>query len=317
MSNDIKNTIEYFSEILYNFWQETKLYIGWRDAIEILFFSLVFYYFSRWLCSDKRINLLLYFYSYCGLTLISYALNIALLYSILLYSIPIVFVLFVLTHQKQLQKNFILMANIRPQEQDIIYLPETIIQSALKAINNNNCVTYVIEKDQSLSEILSAELLLHADCNTQLLHVLIASSSFDPKKLVWLNTHNKLIGINASWTNQCDAVFSSDQVKTLPLWHQEALFITQNTDALVIHANSLTRLFTLVINGNSLENCNAQTALQTIVRYMQETSSNKFYQKNIAIHAAHIIKEPENSINTPVLSKPVLSKKESHETDTI
>lgn len=249
-----------------------SLYYNWPDILEILFFSTIMYYFSLWLKKDRQKNLLLYFYSYCAIVLTTHHLHLTTVSSFLFITSPITIMLFILFHQELLQRNFVMLRNIKtshPEQGDWL---ETLLRTTLVAVNNNKEIQCIIEHHDSLATIVTTPLVLYADLQKNLLDMLLESDAFDQHKMVLVNSHGRLLGINASWNAQLHESWIADDVKSKEKWQQDALFFTAKTDAIIFKITPANRSFDIVAQGKIFNNVSAPLALKTMQKYLQATA---------------------------------------------
>jgi hypothetical protein len=252
------NTIQALSSFFYD----------WRDVIEIVFFSSIVYYFSLWLKKDRQKNLLLYFYVYCSILLISHHAHLATVSSFLFITAPIACMLFILFHQELLQRNFVALRAIKADPIEHGDWLETLLRTVLVAVNNNKEIQCIIEHNDSLSSVLNTPMPLYADLQKNLLDMLLESDAFDQHKMIVVNSHGRLLGINASWNTQLQENWLADELKSKEKWQQDALFFTAKTDAVVFRITPATRLFDIVAQGKILNSVNAALAVKTIQKYV-------------------------------------------------
>lgn len=237
-----------------------------KDTLEILFFTIILYYFSLWLKKDKRTNLLIYFYGICIIFSLSTFFQLYTISSFFMGVSPIILLLFIIFHQDILQKNFITMHNkpLLIQQESADWL-ENLIRSSLHAINNNKQLLCVIEHTSDLKPFLNPAFIFNSPLQTNIVTLLIDSSSFDQQKMIWCNTNGKLIAINTTWSfspsgNNID--------NTIPVWQQEALLMTLKTDTILFKANPDTRLFDLIIKGTLYEELSCHNTLALIKKHV-------------------------------------------------
>ena len=264
-----------------------------KSTFEILFFSSIVYYFSLWLKKDKRHNLLIHFYAYCGLFLIAGLLNLATIVTFLIYGAPIALMLFIIFHQELLQRNFITLKHtpIALQDESADWA-EHLIRASLHAINNNKQLMCVIEHRSDLKPFLNTSLIFNSPIAQNLLTVLIDSNGFDQEKMIWCSTYGKLIGINASWNINHHESWQSPQVKELPSWQQDALLMTLKTDTIIFKANPSKRAFDLIVKGAVQENIPAHHLLALIKK--QISSSNKGDSTHDRTDQKRILEQPNS-----------------------
>lgn len=171
----------------------------WHDGIEILFFSSLFYYLALWLRKDRQQNLLWYFYGYYAVTLIAYNANLPTISLFLLLFSPAIIMLFIVMHQDILQRNFVALRHITPAQSATRNWLESLIQTCLIVINNNKTITCIIERTDNMHTFLHVPFIIHAPLHTALLEILVNGDSYDQHKMIWIDAHGNLEGINAAW----------------------------------------------------------------------------------------------------------------------
>ncbi len=272
----------------------------WHDGIEILFFSSLFYYLALWLRKDRQQNLLWYFYGYCAVTLIAYNANLPTVSFFLLLFSPAIIMLFIIMHQDILQRNFVALRHITPAHTTTHNWLEALIQTCLIVINNNKTITCIIERNDNMHTFLHVPFIVHAPLHTALLEVLVNCDSYDQHKMVWIDAHGNLEGINAAWRHSIIQTshhenMEQTQDKThgektsldkarmekinlekahIEKMHlektslEDALLYTTKTDALIFTINPETRTFTIIMCGNQLQKVSAHHAYTTIQKYL-------------------------------------------------
>lgn len=250
-----------------NLWWQLGIF-GWKDIIEILFLSGVFYYISCWLKRDFQKPLLLYFYGYCGLFIVTHYAHLNTISSSLLLFAPVIAIGFIVLHQETLQRNFIMLHNITPSPHQSEHWTESLIRASLVGVSNNKQIRCLIEKKDALTAAIECPVFLESTITQGLLDMLIDSNSFDSDKMVWLKQDGTLKGINCTWKKTSVEEWLAQEVKEQEEWLQDALFFTSKTDALFFLINPTSRTCTLVAQGKVIERVSAHSALKTIKRYL-------------------------------------------------
>ncbi len=241
--------------------------INWHDAIEIIFFSSVIYYFSRWLVGDKQKNLLFAFYGYCIALIAAFHFNLSSIATLLFIGSPIIAVIFILLHKETLQRNFITLKNVIPAQAPVQeHWLESLMRSCLIAMNNNKELLCVIEQKDSLVELLDTRFFIDAPLHKGLLDLLLENSSFESKKIVWITQNGLLRAINAEWKlTEQESHFPAQN--NMPAWKQEASFISSKTDAIIFKASAEQRLFDVIVEEKHFEQLNTSTMIKLIKKY--------------------------------------------------
>lgn len=237
-------------------------FFSWRDALEILFFTTIIYYFSLWLKKDRQKNLLGYFYAYCLVAFVAYHAQLSALTFLLAVTSPVMLMLFILMHQTTLQKNFIALRTITPAHKETTDWLETLMRSCLIALNNNKEILCVLEHTDSLQDFLSTPLIFRTPLHEQLLDIIINSNSYTQERLLWITTGGILQGINAQWNTA-----HLSEAHVLSTWQDNALFFTSKTDALVFHLAPNSRLFTIIVHGKEFSTITSSQALIFIKKH--------------------------------------------------
>lgn len=247
----------------------------WKDILEVCFFSGVLYYFSRWLARDYRKPLVLIFYGYCTAIVTSYQLQLQTATVALITFAPVVLTLFMVLHQETLQRNFITLNTITPSNHSWQDWTEILMRSCLIAASHNKQIYCIIEKRNSLSELLETDYTLDCKLSEGLLELLIESNNFNPEALIWMKDDGTIQGVNSAWKKRSIEAWLAQEVKEQELWLQDALFFTAKTDALFFKLDPITRTFTLIAQGKLLEHVSAEAALKTIKKYLGHFTTAK------------------------------------------
>lgn len=265
------------------------MFFTWRDAIEVIFFSTLIYAISLWLKKDIQKNLLGYFYLYCLMFFIAYQTRLTAITYTLVIGAPICAMLFILMHQRTLQKNLIALRSITPAKQDTNTWLETLVQVCLARLDNEQEIMCIIEHQEHLESLLTTPLALHANIQKELLEILIASPSFNKNGMLWLNARGKMLGINATWKNPHNDELSSEN-HDYHAWKTAALFFTAATDAIILRSVPATRTFTIIMQGAIHEQLRAPATLALIKSSLQKQPALKqgdFHVKPTIKHNEH------------------------------
>lgn len=248
----------------------------WRNIVEIIFFSSLFYYAARWLKKDRTKNLVLALYGYATITFAAHFMGLTTISYVMFLFVPVVAMVFILLHQEFLQKNLVTFKNITPATKTNHDWLETLIRIFLTRINTHQELTCIIEQKDSLSDLVHAQLPINAHLEQELLDLIITSPNFHADEMMIVTAQGKVVGVNTrlalhGYHNNIDAT-----IKELPQWKQEALFLTSKTDALVFHINATSRTFDVIINGMIIDRMHAAKALELLKKYMVSSGSQSY-----------------------------------------
>lgn len=232
-----------------------------RDIIEIFFYSSCAFALCQWLKADKTKNIIVYFFAYCTLAICAWVTQLPTLTPFLFTYAPIALLLFIVLHEKTLQRNLVTLCSITPariQHKDWL---NTLLSSSLAIINTNKSITVVIEHKDALDYFLTTPFLINADMDKNVLDIFLASTSYNEQKMVWIDTRGRIRGINVAWNNHKEM-------------RENALFYTLQTDAIVCSAHPISRTFTLIIKGKETKNISAHHVHNMIKKQLSSLSSS-------------------------------------------
>ena len=253
------------------------------DAFEIAFLIFATFKISSWLNKDYTKPLLLYFYSYFAVLFFSYSFQLTTIYHLMLATAPIYFVLLVVHHQKNLQKNFILSKNKSLTPAKVIHKEwlETLVRSCLIASHHKKNVTCVIEQSDSLETLIDKPFTIDIPIQKYIIDMLLESISYNDTKLILVDRNGTIMSINASWSdlviNEC--IFNQISEQQLP--KEYAKIITAKTDAILVHINSELQHNFIAHQGRIVENMSVDQALKLIKNLLHKKNSEASLLKGI------------------------------------
>jgi DisA bacterial checkpoint controller nucleotide-binding len=241
-----------------------------RDFIEIIIYSSCIFAFCKWLQADKTKNILIYFFAYCTLALSAWLGQLPTLTPFLFTYAPIALLLFIVLHEKTLQRNLVALRTITPAHAVPEDWLDTIISSCLALINTNKTVTMVIEQKDSLDHFLTAPFIINADISKHVLDIFLFNKSYAEDKMVWIDTNGKIRGINVAWIAHKDNT-------------EDALFYTLHSDAIVLTAHPISRTFSVISNGKETK----QIAAHQTCALIKQQLRTKYCQPKGAYRENH------------------------------
>jgi len=204
-----------------------------------------------------------YFLGYCFVTLACYAAQLQTVAPLLISYAPVALLLFIVLHDKTLQRNFVALRSITPLTKQTNDWLDILLSSTITLINKNKSVTVVIENQDSLDRFLKNSSEINADIGKCVLEFLFSSTAYNEEKMIWVDTRGKLRGINVSWLDE-----RSQQ--------EDAILFTSHTDAIVFSINPTSRTFTTIHRGKELRNIPSHHIGALIKKQLsQHVSKNK------------------------------------------
>jgi len=255
-----------------------------KDVIEILCLTGGLYSFSLWLKQDQQKPLVLYFYGTCSLVIMAHLADLPTISNTLTVLYPTMIMLFILVHQKSLQKSFVTLKNLQPSQITNTTWLETLLRSCIIAANNKRQISCIIEGHDSLNELVSAPFEIKSKLQPELLDVLLNSASYDQHKMIWLSSTGILLGINTEW-QLIDSIVDNRESE-LDNWQKNCLLFTSKTDALAFRLNPINKTFDIVTEGTLLEKVPTDQTIKLMRRHFIKKDLNQNKGKNE--HSNHL-----------------------------
>lgn len=242
-------------------------YFRWQDAIEVLFFTTIFYWLITWLHKDSEKKLLPYFFSYCILTLVSHMMALSsITYTLLIFS-PVTIMLFILVHQDTLQRNMIALKHntkepITRTQKDWLSI---LLRSGLQAISHGKSIIILLEHTDMLRSYLTTEYQCESYLSEGFFSLILNSTSYSPQKMIWINSKGTLCGINTTWK----ASWHPETYTEPNAWIDDALIYTDKTDCLLLYLDAKNHRCTLTMQGKIYEKLTIDQAADHIKKHIE------------------------------------------------
>ena len=245
-----------------SFWMQwLTFYPLWiKDLIEISIFTGIIYGWSCWLKQDATKPLLGYFYAYCTLWLVCALAELPTICTFLKASTPVVILLFIIVHQRTLQKNFISLSSYKPAKKTDAHWLEHVIRFCLQADHD---LYFLIEHTTPLEGLIAIDIPLHSPMCDALLTYMHACEQFEPDQFMILDTKGYIHGLNARWKKSL-ALTTLDENR-----YEKASYLLQDQDGFMLHFKHSTRTFTTILQQKLYKNLSSEQVFQSIGHYLQ------------------------------------------------
>lgn len=251
------------------------------DLCEIIFITILTFFFIKWLATDSQKNLVYYFYGYCVSAFISHFCGLYALRYVLLNGAPVIAITFIALHQKALQKNYVMLKKDEPKLNETGWLDE-LIQTCLHALNHNKEFTCVIERDVAIKELVTESNIFNANLTKEILDIFLEKQFKSADFMLWINKTGKIMAINCTWKFEIEEQWISTDAKSLPKWKQDGLFITAKTDAIIFKIYPITRSFDFIINGKIIDTVSVKQAFEILQHSLYPKSKENKNIENIS-----------------------------------
>ncbi len=108
---------------------------------------------------------------------------------------------------------------------------------------------------------------LHADLKKGLLDILLDSQSFNHQRMLWVNAHGVVLGMNAQWTT-LPLLNEQEQGSEELSWKDAALFFSSKSDAIILKTNVGKRSFDVVVHGKTYDDVAPSTIIPVLKKYL-------------------------------------------------
>jgi hypothetical protein len=225
-----------------------------RDIIEIIFYSSCIFTLCQWLRADTTKNITIYFFAYCALAIGAWLTQLPTLTPFLFTYAPVALLIFIVLHEKTLQRNLVALCSITPARIEYEDWLDTLLSCSLATINANKAITVIIEHKEALDHFVTTPFSVNADLTKNVLDIFLNSSSYDENKMIWVTTSGKIRGINVTWNN-----------------------VQEKYDgAIIFSAHPISRTFSLVMHGKETKNLSAHHVHTMIKKQLSSLSSSQW-----------------------------------------
>lgn len=255
---------------LYAYLLNHLIILTWRDLIEIIFFSTVFYGIMRWLQHDRAKPLLPYFYGYCALVFATHALHLSTItYCLFLFS-PAIIMLFMFMHQDILQRNMIALKNITTTSVVPHDWLATIMRSTLKGLHNKKSMLILIEHTEAIADLVIADYHMNSIITDDMLTMLIEHGLCTAQQMLWIKTDGTIQGVRTSFK----ASWHPNTYTNTQEWIDDAIAYTSKTDALIMQSDAHTQTYSIAYSGTITHNLTTDQITQLIRKEINQSSGN-------------------------------------------
>jgi hypothetical protein len=201
----------------------------------------------------------------------------------MLVTAPICFVLLIVHHQKNLQKNFIISKHkpLTPAKSVHKEWLETLMRACLVASHHKKNITCVIEQFDSLETLIDKPFSLDIPIQKQIIDILLESVSYDNTKLIAVDRSGTILSINAAWSDLVINELIFTQIPEHQLPKEYAKIITLKTDAILIHINSEHQHHFVAHQGKIIENITIDQALKLIKNLLHKKDNENSLSQGI------------------------------------
>lgn len=253
----------------------------WQDFYSLLIVVICVYKFLNFLSSHRTANLLAYSYVLYLNMIFAYFINCQTIFNFLVHATPVILIILILMHQKNLQKNWLGVGVAKVEKNNLLWLDE-ISKILIWAKHHNYFPIILIEQFDNLESILENQVEVNANYNTQLLKSLIDCNQAATNQIIVLK-NNKIKLVNANFLpNQ---LFYKDQIMS-------ATHVTAMTSTIIIFCSSDNLKINLFVNGEH-QHIDSQSIGSTLRQFIlnqnlifKERSDDKYKFNNQRAKAA-------------------------------
>ena len=169
----------------------------WQDLYSLLLIVYCVYKFLNFLSSHRTVNLLAYSYLLYLNILFAYFINCAAIFNFLIHGTPVILIILILMHQKNLQKNWLGVGVAKIEKQNYLWLDE-IAKILIWAKHHNYYPLIFIEQFDKIDSLIENQIEVEANYNAKLLKALIDCKQTITNQIIVLK-NDKIKSINGNF----------------------------------------------------------------------------------------------------------------------
>ncbi|MCL4380470.1 diadenylate cyclase [Candidatus Dependentiae bacterium] len=244
-----------------------------KDLVEIAIIAFSIYRFICWLKQDEHKQLAWYMYAWCCFTIMAWFFSYTTISTLLLYSWPAALVLFIVVHQKTIQKRFINPQQIIPAQRFAHdeWLA-AVIRHTYLALHAHKELTICIQGNNSLQETMVHGIQVNAPISQTLLQLLLTSSTVHNQSTIVISQDGQLLLYNATLQPPHEAELAPETRNSHPShdWHQQSINLTNQYDCVLFKLSPQTHQFDIAAQGTVVTGVMAEQAQAMIARYLKK-----------------------------------------------
>lgn len=253
------DTLFYYMNIL----SQTSQLHTWRDYVECIILMITCYKTLNWLARDATHTLITLVSFWCVAFAVTYILQLEVLASCMVLTLPVALVALLLFHPEKLQKNFVLYKTATVPQNTVDW-PAHLIRSLLHATNRNHHVMYMIERRDSLANQFMCRHPLHTPITTLTLDMIVETTPLDQTCATWVTWEGMIQGTD---------IISYHELE----WLELALAITQHADTIFIQNNCIEHSFELIVQGKHIPHLSADRTLHILKQFLLRKEQGMAY----------------------------------------
>jgi len=251
---------------------------SWRDGIELFCAISLTWIILSVLNQDQRRNWNSYFCGYGIVTFATWFFELHFLTALLGYALPVLVAYIMIYHQHSLQRALIMTPHSMPHETSDVWIDQ-IIKLSLHAYNRSISLHWIIEQQHALDGALQNGVMLQAPLSPELFDIIFAACPAHTTVTLWVDQNGRLSRLKPSYTpHLLTTCAERADLRTLPTWHQAALVMSAELDALTLMTHESSRLFTLVAHQKTIHDLSSQHA-RTLIKNMLQVTNNSLQEK--------------------------------------
>jgi DNA integrity scanning protein DisA with diadenylate cyclase activity len=245
--------------------------VAWTDVLEIGIFSTVVFIFSRWLAHDQKAQLLTHFYFGCAGLIFAYLFNLHAIVHAYMYIWPALIVLFIIMHQKSLQKNYVAARIIKPaHENDIHEWLSIIMSAAFRSIHYKKDFIFIVEGYDKVNDYIHPTIAIKAPIQKALCDMIVESTQCAPGSYIIVTQHGTIRAIGSGWKQEIDDTWLINKHFQHEPQKQAALYWSNHFDALIFFVDTTTKLCTIIAQGTIVPDLSPEKTLSIITQYIRK-----------------------------------------------
>jgi diadenylate cyclase len=249
----------------------------YQNYIEVIILSFLVYKALRWLQSDHTKPMVLYVYLYAGIIIFSQLINALILFWVLIICTPIVAILCIIAHQKNIQKYFA-WKNVHRFETSTLpdqHWMELLVRSVLLAAHHKKNIFCIIQRNDYILHYLEAPYKMDLPIQKNVLDLILASPLIENPSILLVTKVGTLQYVNSIWSNRLlEYMMMLGDHDSLKHCQEASDVLSRRTDAIIWHITPTSQECSIWYQDTHIKNMSVDQMLTILKKLVPESNIN-------------------------------------------
>lgn len=261
-----------------------------QNYLEITFLSFTMYKILKWLQQDHTKRLVIHMYSFASILIAAYIFQCSILFWTLLCSIPIISILTIIIHQKQIQKNFMIASSkdLTPQTLPTKNWLDILVRSHLLAAYQNKQIFVIVQRMDPLQHLLTPGCQLQIPTQSEIIELVLQSNALQKPCIIWMTDAGIIYGVNAHFKE----TLLTELLIPANIYHAAITLIMAKTDALAWTIDLTTKSASLWHQSKTIQQITIDHLLSLCKQILNKKMNQDSFEKpgvsyGVKNHSSH------------------------------